>query len=168
MPRVIVKCRYYQTAKTHKDVGGLMNYIATREGVDKRTEEWKNQSAAAAQTEMILASGSDLNGLNVITYKLENVPADMPRSICDELKARDENVIAVISLVSGGRLTFACCCGRNAVSRGAHAGNILKKIAAITGGGGGGRPDSASSGGKDVSKLDEALKSVPEIVKQMI
>ena len=53
MPRVIVKCRYYQTAKTHKDIGGLMKYVATREGVDKRTEEWKNQSAAAAQTEMI-------------------------------------------------------------------------------------------------------------------
>jgi alanyl-tRNA synthetase len=134
----------------------------------KKEIETLNAKIAAAQTEMILASGSDVNGLNVITYKLENVPADMPRSICDELKARDEKVIAVISLASGGRLTFACCCGRNAVSRGVHAGNILKKIAAITGGGGGGRPDSASSGGKDVSKLDEALKSVPEIVRQMI
>lgn len=53
MPRVIVKCRYYQTDKTHKNIGGLMRYVATRQGVDKRTDEWKNQQATDTQTEMI-------------------------------------------------------------------------------------------------------------------
>lgn len=53
MPRVIVKCRYYQSDKTHKDIGGLMRYVATREGVDKRTDEWKNQKATDSQIEMI-------------------------------------------------------------------------------------------------------------------
>ena len=53
MPRVIVKCRYYQTDKTHKNIGGLMKYVATRQGVDKRTDEWKNRPATDTQTEMI-------------------------------------------------------------------------------------------------------------------
>lgn len=53
MPRVIVKCRYYQSNKTHKDIGGLMRYVATREGVDKRIDEWKNQKATDSQIEMI-------------------------------------------------------------------------------------------------------------------
>ena len=53
MPRVIVKCRYYQTDKTHKNIGGLMKYVATREGVDKRTDEWKNQAATDEQINMI-------------------------------------------------------------------------------------------------------------------
>ena len=88
----------------------------------------------------------------------------MPRSICDELKASDDNVVAVIALVNGDKLTFSACCGKNAVAKGAHAGMILKNVSAICNGGGGGRPDSASSGGKDISKLDEALNAVEGIL----
>ena len=48
------------------------------------------------------------------------------------------------------------------------ADEILKRVAAITGGGGGGRPDMAQGGGKDASKLDEALAAVPDIVREML
>jgi len=70
--------------------------------------------------------------------------------------------------VANGKLTFSACCGKTAVSRGAHAGNILKQVSQICGGGGGGRPDSASSGGKDLTKLDEALGRVPDILLTML
>ena len=50
---------------------------------------------------------------------------------------------------------------------GAHAGNILKEISAITGGKGGGRPDSAMSGGRDLDKVDEALSLVEEILSAL-
>jgi alanyl-tRNA synthetase len=92
----------------------------------------------------------------------------MPRTICDDLKASDDNVVAVLALVANGKLTFSACCGKAAVARGAHAGNILKQVSQICGGGGGGRPDSASSGGKDLSKLDEALAQVPAILASML
>ena len=55
-----------------------------------------------------------------------------------------------------------------AVKAGAHAGNILKQVAKIAGGGGGGRPDSATAGGKDPSKLEEALEAVNNIVASML
>ena len=108
-----------------------------------------------------------MNGLKVMTYTLKDAAPDMPRAICDEIKASDDDAVAVIALAAGGKLTFAACCGKNAVAHGAHAGNILKAVSAVTGGGGGGRPDSASSGGKDVSKLPEALAGVAETVRKM-
>ncbi len=122
---------------------------------------------AAGKLDAIRAGAVNVNGLSVMTYTLKNASGDMPRSICDEIKASDDNAVAVIALVNGEKLTFAACCGKNAVAHGAHAGNILKAVSAITGGGGGGRPDSASSGGKDISKLDEALLAVASIVENM-
>ena len=123
---------------------------------------------AAGQTDTIRAGAIDVDGLTVITYTLKDIAPDMPRAICDDLKASDDKVVAVLALTANGKLTFTACCGKTAVSRGAHAGNLLKQVSAICGGGGGGRPDSASSGGKDVTKLPEALKAVPVILASML
>ena len=123
---------------------------------------------ASGQTDAIKAGAKDVNGINLITYTLKNVASDMPRTICDELKASDDKVVAVIALVNDGKLTFSACCGKEAVTRGAHAGNILKRVSAICNGGGGGRPDSAQSGGKDLSKLDDALASVEATLLEML
>ena len=49
---------------------------------------------------------------------------------------------------------------KEAVAGGAHAGNIIREVAKICGGGGGGKPDNAQAGGKDPSKIDEALSVV--------
>ena len=127
-----------------------------------------NAKLASSQTVAIKAATVNVDGINLITYTLKNVSPDMPRTVCDELKAEDDNVVAVIALVNEGKLTFSACCGREAVKRGAHAGNILKQVSAICNGGGGGRPDSASSGGKDVTKLDEALSQVKTILASML
>jgi alanyl-tRNA synthetase len=87
------------------------------------------------------------------------------RNAIDDIKARYDDAVCVFASVAGEKITFAAGCGKSAVSKGAHAGNILKAVSAITGGGGGGRPDSATSGGKDITKLDEALSKVSEILK---
>ena len=59
-------------------------------------------------------------------------------------------------------------CGAEAVKKGAHAGKIIKEVAKIVGGGGGGRPDSATAGGKNPAKLEEALEAVNNIVEAML
>ena len=75
----------------------------------------------------------------------------------------------VLALVTEeGKINFVAACGKEAVKKGAHAGNILKQVAKMTGGGGGGRPDSATAGGKDPSKLEAALEAVNNIVEEMV
>jgi alanyl-tRNA synthetase len=101
-----------------------------------------------------------VGGFKVCTAKFDGVATDTLRNVIDDLKARDDSAVVVFASVAGDKITFAAGCGKGAVANGAHAGNILKQVSAITGGGGGGRPDSATSGGKDVSKLDEALAAV--------
>ena len=61
-----------------------------------------------------------------------------------------------------------CVCGKEAVKKGAHAGKIVKEVAAITGGKGGGRPDNAMAGVMDNRKIDEALLAFPEILKGIL
>ena len=53
MPRVIVKCRYYTPQNSARDVGGMLRYIGTREGVDRFGVEWRNEKATVAQDELI-------------------------------------------------------------------------------------------------------------------
>ena len=63
-----------------------------------------------------------------------------------------------------GKVLWAVKVSPSALKAGAHAGNIVRELAKITGGGGGGRPDFAQAGGKDVSKIDEALGQVPMLL----
>ena len=89
---------------------------------------------------------------------------DGARGLADTVKAKYSDAVAVFAAVQDGKLNFVASAGADAVKLGAHAGNILKDISAICGGKGGGRPDSAMSGGRDLDKVDEALKRVEEIL----
>jgi len=53
MPRIIVKCRYYASAKSFRDIGGILRYIATREGVDKLGNNWQSEPVSQAQQDLI-------------------------------------------------------------------------------------------------------------------
>ena len=134
----------------------------------KKEIDTLNGRLASLRSESLRNNAKDVGGLRVIAFELKDATPDMPRSICDEFKASDPLSVVVIATVNGDKLTFAASCGKEAVARGAHAGNILKKLSAVVGGGGGGRPDSASSGGKNIEKLGEALGIIPEIVSEMI
>ena len=70
----------------------------------------------------------------------------------------------MLASVKDGKITFNAVCGKNAVSRGIKAGDIIKTVAAVAGGKGGGKPDSAMGGGTDVLKTDDALATVDDFV----
>ena len=54
MPRVIVKCKYYSSDKSARDIGGMLKYIATREGVEKLGDGWLNEPVSKAQEDLIM------------------------------------------------------------------------------------------------------------------
>lgn len=78
------------------------------------------------------------------------------------------NQVTLAAAVSNGKPQFFCKVGPAAITAGAHAGNLLREIAKIAGGGGGGRPDFATAGGKDPSKVDEAMIAAAKLLAGMV
>ncbi len=109
-------------------------------------------------------SAIDVNGISVISSRLDGVSVDSARALCDKVRDKNPASVTLLALTSNDRLNFVCVCGAEAVKRGANAGKIVKEIASICGGGGGGRPDSATAGAKDLSKIDDALAAVISVV----
>ncbi|MBI3953142.1 MAG: alanine--tRNA ligase, partial [Chloroflexi bacterium] len=97
------------------------------------------------------------------------VPAGSPealRQMGDWLRDQLGSAVIVLGAVANERPQFVAVVTPDLVAKGYHAGEILKAVAAIAGGGGGGRPDMAQAGGKDKSKLDEALRLVEKLVRE--
>ncbi|MBQ3058054.1 MAG: alanine--tRNA ligase [Clostridia bacterium] len=115
----------------------------------------------------ILNAAVEVNDIKVAFAKIEGTADDL-RKMADTVKAENEDTVIVLAAVNGEKLTFCAACGKTAVAKGAHAGNLVREIAKICGGNGGGKPDSAMAGGKDASKVQEALESVPAILKEML
>lgn len=132
-----------------------------------RTIEGINSKNSASTFNKLLESAVCENGVTIISQVVESADTDKLRHLCDFAKDRS-NTVCVLAAVNGGKINFAAACSSDAVKNGAHAGNILKKIAAFTNGGGGGRPDSATAGGKDVSRLQDAISMVRDVVLDMM
>ena len=120
------------------------------------------------KTKALFDSAVDVNGVKVVTAMLTNIRPDMLRKMGDEIKAKEDDYIAVVAGVNGEKANLLVVAGKNAVAKGAHAGKIAGKTAAITGGKGGGRPDSAMAGIGDKFKIDEALDKVTDIVAEFV
>ena len=125
--------------------------------------ESANARLAEIKTESLLSGIKTVGKFKLLVAKVEMKP-DAVRSLCDTVKSKYSDAVAVFAAINDGKLGFVASAGQDAVKAGAHAGNILKEISAITGGKGGGRPDSAMSGGRDLDKVDEALARVEDIL----
>ena len=86
----------------------------------------------------------------------------------DDVKANHPNMICVLIGTDGDKGNIAVSCGKEALTCGAHAGNIAKAVAAVADGRGGGKPDSAMAGISNVSKANDACKAALEIVTDML
>ena len=132
----------------------------------KREIESLNSKMAGSRVDELIQGAKKVGAFDVITCDLGDMGADAVRSLGDKIKDKDENAIAVFAIHSGEKLNFIAVCAKNAVANGAHAGNILREVSAVTGGKGGGRPDSAMSGGKDISKIADALALVETLLNK--
>ena len=129
----------------------------------KEIEQFKAKEASGAVDQM-LSSAKTVGSVKVITAKLPGADAGKLRQTGDVLRDKDASVVAVLASLNGDKLSFLAVCGKDAVKAGIKAGDIVKHVCAICGGSGGGKPDSAMGGGKDPSKMDEALSSVCDFI----
>ena len=130
----------------------------------KRELESLNAKLAGTRVDELIGGAKVVNGLYVITADLGDMGVEAVRSLGDAIKDKCPSCVAVFAIHSGEKLNFMAVCGREAVAKGAHAGNILRKVSEVAGGKGGGRPDSAMSGGRDISKIPEALALVESLI----
>ena len=129
----------------------------------KRQLDSLNSTLSELKMQSLIDSVKTVGKFKFLSARLDS-RADAVRNICDSVKAKYSDAVCVFAAVDSGKLNFVAAAGSEAVKLGAHAGNILKDISAICGGKGGGRPDSAMSGGRDLDKIDEALKRAEEIL----
>ncbi len=134
---------------------------------EKTVEELRQKMAGSALDD-ILKNAQEVSGVQVIASEVAGANADLLRKMGDQIKEKDGAVVAVLAGVGGEKGQLYCVATKDAVARGAHAGKIVQKLAALTGGKGGGRPDSAMAGIGDQSLVQEALAKTAEIAAEFI
>ncbi len=135
----------------------------------KEIEQLK-AAMAGSKLDDVKNAAKEVGGVKLmcVSWKLDDMDVATARTLTDDIKASDDLAVTVIALTGDGKINFVCSCGKEAVAKGAHAGNLLKQISAICGGGGGGRPDSAQSGGKIVENVPKALDEAENILLGML
>ena len=150
-----------------------MELIAKATQLSAELKEKERQIAAletklaATKVSEMMVSAVDVDNVRVIAKIITQMDVPVVRSLCDTIKSKFEDTVLVFAIVGEGKLTFVSACGKEAIKNGCHAGNIVREVAKIAGGNGGGKPDTAMAGGKDVSKANEAIEKVAEIVANL-
>lgn len=104
------------------------------------------------------------NGVHLLAAYLNDTDRDGLMKRMDQLKTvYDDDVIVLIG-GKDGNLPIVSHVSALAQKEGIRAGDLVKAVSGILGGSGGGRPEMASGGGKDASKIDEALAKVKELI----
>ena len=116
-----------------------------------------NSKLASTKLNGILSSAKQIGAVKLISARLEDMQIDAARALADDIKAKYADTVAVLAVLSDGKLNFIAVAGKDAIAAGAHAGKLVGAVASVCGGKGGGRPDNAMAGGKDLDKVDEAL-----------
>ena len=134
----------------------------------KKEIEAINRKSASEAVDKAYESAVIIKGIKFVKASFVDATVDALRDSADKIVAKDDTAVCLFSTVIDGKVLLVSACGANAVKMGAHAGNLLKSISPILGGGGGGRPNSASSGGKDASKIPEAFSSAESVIADQI
>ena len=134
----------------------------------KKEIESLNSKIAASKLDSIMAEAVSVGSVRLVAADMGNMQVDAARSLADEIKARYDDVVAVLAIAPEGKLNFLAIAGKDAVAAGAHAGKLVGAVAAVTGGKGGGRPDNAMAGGRDTEKIAEALASANATLAGML
>ena len=123
---------------------------------------------ANSKVQELFANTVSVKGVRYIHAVLKDTAPDSLRTLGDQVKADAPDVVAVFAASNEGKSSVLAVCGAEAVKAGAHAGKLIKEITAQLGGKGGGRPDSAMGGVADLSKADQVLESVAQMLEGMV
>ena len=145
--------------------------MAELKATQKELDEIKARMASQ-KVEGLFQNAKTVNGVKIVAAAFAGAGADTVREMCNRSKDLVGDAAVVVLLAgmqeSASSVSFACYCSAAAVALGAHAGKIIKEVAAICDGRGGGRPDMAQGGGKDLTRVDDAVNAVDDIVAKLV
>ena len=150
-------------ASTAEVVVAAEKAATTAREAGKEIDRLKSKSAAEAGGDLA-DSAQEANGVKFVTATVATVDIPTLQKLADSIADKLKSCVVVLAGVADGRVLFVGKVTSDLVPKGFHAGNMLREVAKIAGGGGGGRPEFAQAGGKDVSKVDEALAKARELI----
>jgi alanyl-tRNA synthetase len=145
----------------HELAKKVESLLAHQKELEKSLKAAVQRNAAQAAAGL-LTQARAVNGIPVITQNFPDSDADYLQAVVDALKGRFQGVV-VVGGAAGGAVALIASVSPEYTQK-VQAGRILQQIAPVVGGKGGGRPDHARGGGKDASKVDEALAKVGSLL----
>jgi alanyl-tRNA synthetase len=140
---------------------------AELKNAEKEIEQLRNK-LVSSEIGDILSKAVEIKGIKAISAQLDQLDMDGLRNTGDMLKGKIGSGVVILASGMGGKVCFVVTATKDVLNKGIHCGNIVREIAKITGGGGGGRPDMAQAGGKDISKISEALEFSYKVLETQI
>jgi alanyl-tRNA synthetase len=145
----------------------VRNLYAELQTSQKENARLKAQ-LAMQQTDGLAAGAVEINGVKVVTAEVAGADMQTLRDMSDKLRKQLGSAVVVLATAVDDKPQFIAAVTDDLLGRGAHAGELVKAVARVVGGGGGGRASLAQAGGRDLSKLSEALAQVPDVVRQQL
>ncbi len=146
-----VRNLYAELQTAHKEAGRLRADLA-RQQTDRLAEE------AVYVAEGVAVVASQVPGADMQTL----------REMSDWLRNKLGSAVVVLATAIDDKPQIIAAVTDDLIGRGAHAGDLVKAVARTVGGGGGGKPSLAQAGGRDLTRLPEALAQVPELVRKQL
>lgn len=167
-----LETRLQEAAETVKTtplelVPRLSHLMAEVKALQSENESLKSKAAKDALGN-VMDQVVEVKGVKLLAAKVSGVDMNGLRDLGDQLKAKlSEGVVVLISDVEG-KVNMVAMATDGAMHKGAHAGNLIKGIAALVGGGGGGRPNMAQAGGKNPAGINDAIAKAQEVLEAQI
>ncbi len=138
--------------------------MAENKNLQKKIKEVQS-AGAKTDIDSVIKSAKKIKDANLVISSFEDMEDDILRDFAQNIIDKVENSVVVFSNVNteNQKLTFLCMVAKNLIPK-YNAGKIVKEVAMVTGGNGGGKPNMAMAGGKDVSKIQEALSKAEEVL----
>ena len=140
-----------------------LSKLLQREKELEKTVSSLKMKLAGGETDDLISNVREVKGVKVLSVKIEISDPKEIKEMADRLKEKIGSGIIVLGSSDGTKSTLVVAVTGD-LTKSYHAGNLVKELAKVVGGSGGGRPDMAQAGGPDVSRLDEALNKVFEII----
>ena len=145
----------------------LEHLMAEVKRLNAENESLKSKAAKEALGD-VMNQVQEVKGVKLIAARADGVDMNGLRELGDQLKEKLGEGVIVLASAQDGRVNLVAMATDGAMKTGAHAGNLIKGIAALVGGGGGGRPNMAQAGGKRPEGIDDALREAAAVLEGQI